>query len=1147
MPTTPTATPHAAARAQAADPRDAGDTVEIIDGATVVTHAGGDDGTGAAQPAWRARVSQVASMHGMQFDECVAAIRDGKIKVAGLTLPPPEDATPAPPAPAHPTSAPTTRPAAHTDLGRFLDDAVYPGLYLRLETALPEYGWTERGRAKVATRWPADFPLTVEHQNPDRLQVYADGPWGIKVHGHGVVRFLDLVNRGKKPTGPDFLAAVRKLADLAGVPMPERTVTPEEAAATHARESRRAIIEAVIPILRGFLRAPDGAQALDYLHSRGFSDTEIDELELGYYPGVAPVREALRAAGHDLHAADDAALTWADLAGYVIQPWRDATGAPLTLYGRWREKTPPNGKPKTIALPGEGTKAHPLYLDRARRAGHHDLVAVEGVYDAALLQVRGDTRVVAYVAAQFSRGQVEALQHYRIRSVTLCGDPDGGGDKGTLANVRLLTDAGIRCYVAPRLPDGLDPDEFLVREGIDGWRAHVAQAVHGFRHVADGILKRQKPAAGWTDATRDSAAAEAVEWAAVAPESTEDDLTHHLFCAIAEATGAKPAALAKRAKAARKKREAAAKKAEEKKAAQPPPARTSATGTPSKPVIQVTTDISAVVDATEAAIIAYGKYALFQRAGLLVRIVRDTTPPKGLRRPAGSPVISVIPPKALWEIAARAAEWQTWDAKKKEWKTTMPPAWATDTLAARATWKVPPLTATIQTPTMRPDGTILSTPGYDADTGLLLGTGSTTYPPVPESPTLADAQRAYGELAAVFGDFPFRALSDLAAVISAILTLLAREAIDGCVPVFGITATTPGSGKTLIVDVIISIVTGRTAPRAAQAADEAEEKKRLLAICIEGDAAVLWDNVERAFGSAALAGAFTAGGIKDRVLGKTGNVTAPMRFVAFVTGNNLEYAGDMYRRVVPISLDPQTESPEERSGFQHADLLAWVRQERPRLVVAGLTILRAYHVAGRPRPERMSQFGSFSAWSDLARAAVLWASGHDPCAGRAALRETADPARMALGQALRAWRAALGERWVTVAEVIQWTTEHAVVTLPEYDAAEALRQALGGLDRRWDGRALLPQRIGSALRRYAGRIVGGLSFRRGESDRVATWAVVSRADSSDSSDLPREVWSKCRGNNGAQEGTETGCAFPRHGLTESEESEESAPVEEGTL
>jgi putative DNA primase/helicase len=145
----------------------------------------------------------------------------------------------------------------------------------------------------------------------------------------------------------------------------------------------------------------------------------------------------------------------------------------------WQTKEPPAGRPKTYALAGEGTKRSPLYFDRARAVGHKELVLVEGVNDAALLQVRGDTRAVASVAAQLSGLQLDTLKRYLVRAVFICGDPDGGGDRGTLANIKALESLGITTYVVPRLADGLDPDEFVIRHGIDAWKTWVGQAVRG--------------------------------------------------------------------------------------------------------------------------------------------------------------------------------------------------------------------------------------------------------------------------------------------------------------------------------------------------------------------------------------------------------------------------------------------------------------------------------------------------------------------------------------------------------------------------------------------------------------------------------------------------------------------------------------------
>jgi putative DNA primase/helicase len=76
-----------------------------------------------------------------------------------------------------------------------------------------------------------------------------------------------------------------------------------------------------------------------------------------------------------------------------------------------------------------------------------------------------------------------------MTKITLCGDPDHGGERGTNSNLLRLTEAGISVYVAPKLPDELDPDEFLIREGMEGWEAHIKAALHGFRWKAQSLIE----------------------------------------------------------------------------------------------------------------------------------------------------------------------------------------------------------------------------------------------------------------------------------------------------------------------------------------------------------------------------------------------------------------------------------------------------------------------------------------------------------------------------------------------------------------------------------------------------------------------------------------------------------------------------------
>jgi len=451
------------------------------------------------------------------------------------------------------TSAARTVVATSLDLGRLLDERIYPALFERLDTAFPEFGWERRGAHWVATIWPAGFPCEANDPRPERLFVYADRPWWIKVHGHAGARFLDYVNAGTKPTGPDFARAVRRLAELAGVTVPEAVLSPEQQRAVAGQECRRDVLEATIAAAQAALHAPGGSVALEYLRMvRGLTDGEIENLELGYFTSSVAVRDAVRAAGCDVDCPEAASVLWKGMDGYVVIPWRDATGRSLTLYGRWPAKEAPEGKPKTMALPGEGTKGSPLYFDRAREARHDDLVAVEGVFDAALLQVRGDTRAVAYVAAQFSGLQIETLVRHRVKRVFLCGDPDGGGDRGTLANVDNLSRAGIKAYVVPRLLDGLDPDEFVAREGIEGWRSLVDHAVHAFRFKAEQILADRKPRSGWTDAMRDGAVDAALAWESTLPPSCEEEAGRHLWPPLIEELGLEKAAIGRRRTKGRK-------------------------------------------------------------------------------------------------------------------------------------------------------------------------------------------------------------------------------------------------------------------------------------------------------------------------------------------------------------------------------------------------------------------------------------------------------------------------------------------------------------------------------------------------------------------------------------------------------------------
>ena len=305
-------------------------------------------------------------------------------------------------------------------------------------------------------------------------------------------------------------------------------------------------------------------------------------------------------------------------------------------------------------------------------------------------------------------------------------------------------------------------------------------------------------------------------------------------------------------------------------------------------------------------------------------------------------------------------------------KPVHPPSWCVSAVHARGAWPgVRPLRAIVTCPALRSDGSILSTNGYDPTTGLFLSS-AIELPPIPAQPTRDDAVRAAEVLLSVTVDFPFAKPEHRAAWLAFVLTPLARHAFSGPSPLFLIDANTRGSGKSLLADVGGILATGTTLARMSNPRDDEECRKRITALALAGDSMVLIDNIIGNLGCASLDAALTSpDSWKDRILGKSEMVELPLSLTWTATGNNVLLEADTSRRTLHIRLDSPEENPELRSGFQIPHLVAHVKQQRAALVAAGLTILSAYHAAGRPRMN-LPAWGSFDAWSALFREAVVW-------------------------------------------------------------------------------------------------------------------------------------------------------------------------------
>jgi putative DNA primase/helicase len=485
-----------------------------------------------------------------------------------------------------------------------------------------------------------------------------------------------------------------------------------------------------------------------------------------------------------------------------------------------------------------------------------------------------------------------------------------------------------------------------------------------------------------------------------------------------------------------------------------------------RPTIKVVAgDLPRCVDEGEGALLAAG-LDVYQRGPF---IVRPANIPIRVAdgRAVTVPRLVEVNRHAMRELLTLASEWEKFDGRSEAWVRCDAPVPVVDAYLARAgRWTLPPLAGLINAPTLRRDGTILDRPGYDAASGLLFDPGNVAFPVLPAEPTRDDAIAALKVLDDLVETFPFVDAADRSVALSAILTALGRKAIDTA-PLHAFTAPTAGSGKSMLVDLASIIATGHPAPVLAQGKTEEEMEKRLGSALLAGDAIVAIDNCELPLGGELLCQALTQTSVKVRVLGRSETPTLPSDALMTATGNNLTLVGDMTRRSILCRLDPGVERPELRR-FE-VNPLAMVRESRGLYVAAGLTVLRAFHVAGRPRGA--DPLGSFETWSTLVRDALLWLGRADPCGTMDDVRAS-DPKLKTLTGVISLWAVTIGERRVSAKDVIDIATqrEEALYGKGEFKHPE-FREIL--LEVAGDAGAISGRRLGKWLGANKNRLVAG--------------------------------------------------------------------------
>ena len=464
-----------------------------------------------------------------------------------------------------------------------------------------------------------------------------------------------------------------------------------------------------------------------------------------------------------------------------------------------------------------------------------------------------------------------------------------------------------------------------------------------------------------------------------------------------------------------------------------------------------------------------------------------------LRAPALLPRITEHVDYGYWGFQEKEADDGTVQ-KRPVWKSELPSATILSAFLTKVFWgHARPIRGLSVTPIIHLDGTIIAD-GYDARSHFFVAS-NVELPPVPERPTPEDAATALAALVEPFLEFPFETEAQRYSPVALALTMLLRPVIRGNVPAFVQTAPQKNCGKSLAVKAACLQASGQIPASNTWAKSDEEQEKMLGAAADAGADVLFFDNVPEGciIGGAALDKILTCDGVNSfRVLGMTQLKRLPWNAVVAFTANRARIGGDTDRRAV-VSTLIRPDVPREH--YQHGDLLAYVEAERPRLLCAAFTLVRAWVQAGRPTAD-VRRLDSFEHWAAVVPAMIKWAGGGDV---RALVRDVegtdADGQELALLRGMHAWLTARGRTDTTVKALLEDVFSKQVATNGHPDELDELRaaiEALAGYEGKGEAKKLDARRFGKRLATMRDLLQGGYRLKHAGAGHagLVKWTVV---------------------------------------------------------
>ncbi len=299
----------------------------------------------------------------------------------------------------------------------------------------------------------------------------------------------DVISFVKEYENVDFRQAVEILAKRVGLEVPAMDNREAEAAQKKKAQKDRllALMKDAARFYLNNLWSGRAETHLEYLGRRKVEPTTMKKFGLGASLDFNALPKYLLDKGY---TAEECVLSGAcgrteegrlfdSLGGRLIIPIINNLDEVIAFGGRMLVKTDRAKYKNTCDTPLFDKRKNlyniNLVKKEKRLAALPNLIMLEGYMDVISLYQAGFHNVVASMGTSLTKEQVRLCKRYSD-TVLISYDGDAAGQSANLRGLRLLEDEGVNIRVVP-LPDGLDPDDVIVKRGAEEYKKCLSAAM----------------------------------------------------------------------------------------------------------------------------------------------------------------------------------------------------------------------------------------------------------------------------------------------------------------------------------------------------------------------------------------------------------------------------------------------------------------------------------------------------------------------------------------------------------------------------------------------------------------------------------------------------------------------------------------------